>query len=413
MLDTNKIRKDFPIFDRKIRGWDLVFLDSAASSQKPNQVIDTLSDFYRKSYANIHRGLYVLSMESTHKVEQSRKRAARFVNAPESDYVPIFVRGATEGINLFAQSWGRSTLQSGDEIVVTEMEHHANLVPWQVVAEQTGAVLKFAQCTTEGRLDLDHFWDQINDKTKFVAMTHASNVLGTINPVEEIVPKLKERGILALIDGAQAVPGMPVDLSKIGCAAYTFSAHKMLGPTGIGLIFIDKELAQNMPPYQTGGGQIKTVDFDGSTYADPPARFEPGTPAIAEITGLSAAMDYLDNLGLENVFAHEKMLTDQMIRRLSAIDGLKLFGPQNSKDRMGVVSFEIEGVHAHDLGMFLDFQGVCVRVGHHCAQPLMRKLGTQSTTRASVYVYNSPQDVERLVSALREAKAYFLKSKKS
>ena len=407
MLDSYSIRNDFPIFERKVRGKDLVFLDSAASSQKPIQVIDALSNFYKTSYANIHRGVYALSMESTQQVEQCRTRAAEFVNASDKEYVTVFVRGTTEGINLFAHSWGLTNLNGGDEIVVTEMEHHANLVPWQVVAQQTGAAIKFAQCTSEGRLDLDHFWDQITDKTKLVAMTHASNVLGSINPVEELVPRLKERGIECLIDGAQAAPGMPVDLSKIGCAAYTFSSHKMLGPTGIGVLYLNKELADAMPPYQTGGGQIKTVDFSGSTYAEAPARFEPGTPAIAEIVGLRAAMDYLENLGLQEIFEHEQQLTEKMIQTLSVIDGMRLFGPKDTQDRMGVVSFKVDGVHAHDLGMFLDQQGICVRVGHHCAQPLLKKLGTQSTMRASVYVYNTPEDVDRLAQSIQEARAFF------
>jgi len=407
MLDAGKIREDFPIFKRKVRGYDLVFLDSAASSQKPQQVIEELRSFYEYSYANIHRGLYVLSMESTEKYEQARERIGRFVNADPEQYYVVFVRGTTEAVNLVANSYGANNISEGDEIVVTEMEHHANLVPWQILAKERGAVLKFARVTEEGVLDLDHFWDQISDKTRIVAMTHVSNVLGTINPIEEMLPKLHDRGIFTMIDGAQAAPAMPVSVDDLNCSAYAFSAHKMLGPTGVGALIIKKEIADAMPPYQTGGGMVRKVDFEGTTFSDPPERFEAGTPAFGEIPAFAVALDYLEELGMQNIMDHEASLGSYAIQKISKVPGMRIFGPTSGADRAAVVSFVIDGIHAHDLGMFLDFQGICVRVGHHCAQPLLRKLGTTSTVRASMYVYNSPRDIDRLASALRDAVDYF------
>ncbi len=410
MLDGRKIREDFPIFQRKIRGRDLVFLDTAASSQKPNCVIDALSQFYRESNANVHRGLYVLSMESTHKLEQTRTHVADFAGANPDEYYTVFVRGTTEAINLVASSHALQNLGAGDEIVITELEHHANLVPWQMVAKQTGATLRYARIDDDGRLDLDHFFDQVNDKTRLVSFVHASNVLGTINPAKEIVSRLNERGIVTMIDGAQAVPTMPVDVSDIGCSAYAFSAHKMLGPTGVGVLFLKKELADTMVPYQFGGGMIFKVKYDTTRFAEPPERFEAGTPAFAEIAAFSTALSYLEELGMDNVLQHEQKMASYMLETLRQIDGLKIYGPPDDQDRLAIVSFELDNIHAHDLGMFLDFQGICVRVGHHCAQPLMEKLGTTSTTRASAYIYNCEEDIDLLASALKDAQSYFLRT---
>jgi cysteine desulfurase/selenocysteine lyase len=407
MLDVGTIRDDFPIFKRKIRGYELVFLDSAASSQKPKVVIDEITKFYEHSYANIHRGLYVLSMESTSKYDQARERIARFVNASPDKYYVVFVRGTTEAINLMAQSYGMNNVGAGDEILITEMEHHANLVPWQLVAQQRGATLKVAEVDEHGVLDLNHFWDQVTDKTRIVAMTHASNVLGTINPIEDLLPGLHERGIITVIDGAQAAPAMPVDVDALGCTAYAFSAHKMLGPTGVGALIIQKDIADQMPPYQTGGGMVRKVTFQKTSFANAPERFEAGTPSFAEIPAFGTALDYLDGLGMKNILAHEQNLVAYALRKLKSVPGIKIFGPEKPGNRLGVVSFVLDGLHAHDLGMFLDFQGICVRVGHHCAQPLLTKLGTTSTIRASMYVYNTPKDIDRLQSALRDAIDYF------
>ena len=400
------IRHDFPIFSKEGDYASLVYLDSAASSQKPAVVIQALTDFYQNSYANIRRGLYDLSLKATEKLEKTRARLGSFVGAKD-EYVTVFVRGATEALNLLAHTYGGSKIGPGDEILITEMEHHANLLPWQYVAETRGAVLKIARIDSTQRLDLQHFMDQISPKTRLAAFTHVSNVLGTINPVQHMVDQLRERGIPTIIDGCQAAPCMPLDLAQLGCSAYTFSAHKMLGPTGVGALFLRKEFAQDLPPYHRGGGMLMMADYQHARYLPPPQRFEAGTPALAEITAFHHALDYLDDLGLNAILQHEQDLADQLIGKLKAMDGVRIFGPPKAQDRIGVVSFALNDVHPHDAGMFLSQQGICVRVGHHCAQPLMRKLDAVATIRASAYVYNDAAEIDQLVEALENCREYF------
>ena len=417
-LDVTRIKADFPIFGRLIRGEHrLVYLDSAATSQKPNSVLDAERDFYTKHNAAAHRGAHQLAEEATELFEGSRQRVARFLNA-ESDREIVFTKSATEGINLVAYSLGnakpgsRFHLKQGDRIVVSEMEHHANLIPWQELAARTGAELKWFKVTDEGRLDLDGLESLINEKTKIVALTHQSNVLGTINDFagehKDVLARIKEVGALFLIDACQSVPHFKVDVQALGADFLTFSGHKALGPTGIGVLWGRSELLDEMPPFLTGGSMIETVTMESATYLPAPKRFEAGVPNMAQAVGLAAAIDYLDAISMEAIHQHEMNLTKLAIDGVSSIKGLTVIGPKESINRGGVISFAIEGIHPHDLGQALDQYGIAVRTGHHCAWPLMRRFKVVATTRASLYLYNDAQDVADLVEGVERARKYFL-----
>ena len=417
-LDVTRIKADFPIFGRLIRGEHrLVYLDSAATSQKPNSVLDAERNFYTKHNAAAHRGAHQLAEEATELFEGSRQRVARFLNA-ESDREIVFTKSATEGINLVAYSLGnakpgsRFHLKQGDRIVVSEMEHHANLIPWQELAARTGAELKWFKVTDEGRLDLDGLESLINEKTKIVALTHQSNVLGTINDFagehKAVLARIKEVGALFLIDACQSVPHFKVDVQALGADFLTFSGHKALGPTGIGVLWGRSELLDEMPPFLTGGSMIETVTMESATYLPAPKRFEAGVPNMAQAVGLAAAIDYIDAISMEAIHQHEMSLTKLALDGVSSIKGLTVIGPKELINRGGVISFAIEGIHPHDLGQALDHYGIAVRTGHHCAWPLMRRFKVVATTRASFYLYNDAQDVADFVEGVERARKYFL-----
>jgi cysteine desulfurase/selenocysteine lyase len=403
-LDVARVRRDFPILATKSRGKPLAYLDTASSAQKPQVVIDAISSFYANDYANIHRGVYELSERATAMHERARERVAAFLNAASADEI-VFVRNATEAINLVAYSYGRGHVGAGDEIVVTTLEHHANLVPWQVLCEQQGATLRVVPISDAGELDLDAYRGLLGPKTKLVAATHVSNAIGTVTPVRELIRLAKERGIPVLLDGAQAVPRFAVDVQALGCDFYVFSGHKLYGPSGVGVLHGRRELLAAMPPYQTGGSMIETVTFEKTTFAAPPHRFEAGTPDIAGAIGLAAAIDYLDGLGLEHVERHEAELTAYGADLLAGIPELRLVG--TAAGRIGVLSFVVDGVHPHDLGTILDGDGIAIRAGHHCAQPLMDRLGVSATARASLGVYNDREDLDRLADGIRTAIGMF------
>jgi cysteine desulfurase/selenocysteine lyase len=400
-LDATAHRADFPILNRKVGGKPLAYLDNAASTQKPEMVIQTLSDFYRNHYANIHRGVHTLSEEATVAYEAARDKVAAFVQAPDRRSV-VFTRNTTEAINLVAYTWGRTQIKTGDRIVVTLMEHHSNLVPWQQLSEETGAELVYVSVTDEGHLDMASLDQHLKGPVKLVAVTHISNVLGTVNPVEEIVARTHAAGARVFIDGAQSVPHLPVDVETINCDFFAFSGHKMCGPTGIGVLYGRPELLEKMPPFLTGGGMIEQVEREKSKWADLPTKFEAGTPAIAEAVGLGAAIDYLEEVGLEAIWAHEQELAAYAWERLSDTSGVRVIGPP-AEGRSGVVSFTVEGVHPHDLAEILDSEGVAIRAGYHCAHPLHQCFGLPPTARASFYLYNTRQEVDRLVTGIRQA----------
>ena len=402
-LDVRAIRADFPILERQVHGRRLVFLDSAASSQKPRQVIDAMDDYYRRSHANVHRGVYALSEEATDLYEAARKKVARFIGSKSSREV-IWTRNATEAINLVAYSWGRTNIREGDEIITTEMEHHANFVPWQVLAREKGARLRFLPINGDGTLQLDKLEELLNARTRLVAVTHMSNVLGTINPVKAIAERAHAAGALCLVDGAQSVPHMSVNVQELGCDFMAFSGHKMCGPTGIGVLWGKRGLLEAMPPYQTGGEMIRRVTFEGVEWNDLPAKFEAGTPAIADAIGLGIAVDYLNALGMAAVRAHEKATVAYAMERLSEVPGLKVYGPSEPEQRGGLATFTLDGIHPHDLATILDAEGVAVRAGHHCAMPLHLKLDLPATTRASFYIYTLAEEIDALVEALYHAK---------
>jgi cysteine desulfurase/selenocysteine lyase len=389
-----------------INGKKLVFLDSAASSQKPLQVIEAVADYYRFSHANVHRGIYRLSEEATDAFENARARIARFINAANKKEV-IFTRNATESINLVVNSWGRANLRAGDEILLTEMEHHANLVPWQLIAQEKDARLRFIPITEDGRLDLSEIDRLLTERTKVVAFTQASNVLGTLTPVRQIVDMAHAGGAITVVDGAQGVPHMPVDVLALGCDFYAFSGHKMCGPTGIGALWGRRELLESMPPFLAGGEMIRRVELEHSEWASIPHKFEAGTPAIAEAIGLGVAVDYLSTLGMDAVRAHEKELTTYAMERLVEVPGLTLYGPTDLEARGGVTSFTLDDVHPHDVATILDSEAIAVRAGHHCAMPLHKRLCLPATTRASFYIYNAPEEVDRLVEAIYKVKHIF------
>ena len=402
--DLERVRADFPILREEVRGRPIAYLDNAASSQKPRAVLDAVDRMYETGYANIHRGVHVLSERATDHYERSRRRMAEFVGAGSADEV-VFVRGTTEGLNLVASCLGRFVLGEGDEVLLTGMEHHSNIVPWQMVAELTGARVVAAPVTDAGELDLDGFRAKLNDRTRIVSVVHVSNALGTVNPVEEIARLARERGAYLVLDGAQAAPHLKIEVRRLGCDFYVLSGHKMYGPSGIGVLWGRKDLLERIPPYQGGGEMIRTVSFERTTYADPPAKFEAGTPNIAGPVGLAAAADYLDALGFPAVGSHETTVREYAEARLSEIPGLRLVG--TAREKAGVVSFVMDGIHPHDLGTVLDQQGVAVRTGHHCAQPLMERFGVPATARASFGLYNTVAEVDRLVAGIEAAVEVF------
>jgi len=405
-LDMKAIRQDFLIFGRKVRGKQLIYLDSAATSQKPKCVIDAEREFYERYNANVHRGAYLIAEEATAAYESAREKVAKFINAPSKDCI-VFTRGTTEAINLVAYSWGWANLREGDEILLTEMEHHSNIVPWQLIAERTGAKIKVVPITDDGLLDMDAFERLLTEQVKIVAVTHVSNVLGTINPVGEICLKAHEIDAVVLVDGAQAAPHLPVDVQAIGCDFYALSGHKMCGPTGSGVLYGRKEMLEAMPPFLGGGEMIRTVTFERTTFNDVPYKFEAGTPAIAQAIGLGAAVDYLTKIGMKRIRAHEVELVAYALERLREIDNITIYGAAPPEQRGGVIAFNISDIHPHDLATFLDAHGICIRAGHHCAQPLMRRLNVAATARASFYLYNTPEEVDALVDALQQATKFF------
>jgi cysteine desulfurase/selenocysteine lyase len=406
-LDPVEIKGDFPILSREVHGKKLVYLDNAATTQKPIGVIKAISDYYLNTNANVHRGLHELAEEATESYEASRVRVARFIGADKAEEI-IFTRNATEAINLVAYSWGRKNIGPGDRIVVTEMEHHANLVPWMMLAHEKGAELKYLPITDDGYLDLRDMDDIISSNTRLVAVTQMSNVLGTINPLDDIIDLAHERGALALVDAAQSAPHMPVNVRDLNADFLAFSAHKMLGPTGIGVLYGKGAILNEMEPFIYGGEMIREVKRDSATWNELPWKFEGGTPNIADAIAFSPALDYLDNLGMEAIRKHEMELTSYALERMSEFDSITVFGPSNVNDRGGVISFIDKEVHPHDLSTILDNHGVAIRAGHHCAQVLMRRLGVVATARASFYIYNTKDDVDRLIEALKAARRYFV-----
>jgi cysteine desulfurase/selenocysteine lyase len=403
-LDVAAVRAQFPILRRTLRGRPLVYLDSAATAQKPRAVIDAVTRFYEERYASVHRGVYQLSEEATRLYEGARERVRRFLGAREAREI-VFVRNATEAINLVAFSWGRRHVGAGDEIVVTAMEHHANIVPWQMLCEEKGARLRVLPIHDDGALDLGALPGLFTERTRLLAVSHVSNVLGTINPVREMVALAHARGVPVLVDGAQAAPRIPVDVSAIGCDFYAVSGHKLYGPSGIGALYARAELLETMPPWQGGGSMIESVSFDKTTYAGIPTRFEAGSPNAEGAVGLGAALDWLDALGMERIARHESELLDYGTALLDAIPGVRLYGRAAAKT--GVLSFTIEGVHAHDVGTVLDGEGVAIRAGHHCAQPLMERYGVAAMARASLGVYSERADLERLAEGVRKTLELF------
>ncbi|TMD79963.1 MAG: cysteine desulfurase [Chloroflexi bacterium] len=399
---TEEIRKDFPILTRKVHGKPLVYLDSAASSQKPRAVIDTMNVYYETYHANVHRGVYEISEEATAAMEKARVKVAHFINARHGKQV-IFTRNTTESINLVAISWGGANIAKGDLIVLTEMEHHSNLVPWQLLAQRTGARLEFVPVTDDGLLRLDIYEELLRQHPKLVAFAHMSNVLGTINSAQEMIAQAHAVGATVLLDAAQSVPHLPVDVQALDIDFLCFSSHKMLGPTGIGVLYGKRDLLEAMPPFMGGGDMIRTVGLRQSTWNDLPWKFEAGTPAIAEAIGLGAAVDYLKALGMENVLQHEQELTHYAMEQLQSVPGLTIYGPEAAR-RGGVISFTLGDIHPHDLASILDQQvGVAVRAGHHCAQPLMERFGLSATARASFYVYTIKEEIDILVQGLQQA----------
>ena len=403
-LDLARIRRDFPILGRDVRGKRLVFLDSAASPQKPRAVIEAERAVYENEYANVHRGVYWLSQHATDAFEAARETVRRFLNARSTREI-VFVRGATEAINLVAQSYGRAFLRPGDEVLITNMEHHANIVPWQMLRDEKGIVLKIAPIDDASELDFTAFEHLIGPRTRLISVPHVANALGTVLPVERIVRLAKERGIPVLIDGCQAVPHQAVDVQALGCDFYVFSGHKLYGPTGIGVLYGKAERLETMPPWQGGGDMISSVTFERTEYNDLPWKFEAGTPHIAGAIGLAAAIDYVEAIGYDAIGEHERTLLAHAIDALAEIDGLRLIG--TPAHRAGVISFVLDGVHPHDIGTILDREGVCVRAGHHCAQPVMERFGVPATVRASFGLYNGHDDVDALVAALHKVREIF------
>jgi len=403
-LDVARIRQDFPILSRQVRGKPLVYLDNGASAQRPRAVIEAERDYAERHHSNVHRGVHTLSQEATDLFEGAREKVRRFLNASSMREI-VFVRGTTEAINLVAQSWGGANLRAGDEVVITWLEHHANIVPWQMACERAGAMLRVVPIDRQGVVDFDAYLSMLGPKTRMVAVAHVSNALGTVLPVQDIVAAARERGIATLVDGAQAVPHQRVDVRALGCDFYAFSGHKLYGPTGIGVLYGREALLQQMPPWQGGGDMILTVSFDRTTYNTLPYRFEAGTPHISGAIGLGAAIDYVEGIGLERIAAWEHELLDYATDRLSSVPGLQLIGTAPGK--ASLVSFVLDGVHPHDLGTILDAEGVAIRTGHHCAMPVMDFFDVPATARASFAVYNTRAEIDALVAALGTAREMF------
>jgi cysteine desulfurase / selenocysteine lyase len=404
-VDWARFRADFPILDQKVHGQPLIYFDNAASSQKPRVVIDTLRHYYEHDNANVHRGIHELSNRATNAFEASRARTAKFLNARSENEI-IFTRGTTEGINLVAQSWGGKNLRAGDTILLTEMEHHSNLVPWQMLAERTGAKLAYLPITgDEGLLDLSRLDTLLTREVKLFAFTHISNSLGTVNPVAELCERARKLGVTTLVDAAQSAGHLTLDVRKIGCDFLAFSGHKICGPTGIGVLWGREEILNSMPPWQGGGEMILNVEYQKTTYKDAPHRFEAGTPDISGVIGLHAALDYLDTVGRDNIFRHDQELATHAYNQLAKLSGIRLFGPKTG--RAGLVSFALNDVHAHDVVTVADQHGVALRGGHHCNQPLMKRLGVPSTARASFYFYNTKEEVDRFIEVVKEIQKFF------
>jgi len=403
-FDVQRIRQDFPILNQRVNRQPLVYLDNAATSQKPRHVIEAITRYYELDNANIHRGVHSLSQRATDDYESARETVRRFLGAAESREI-IFVRGATEAINLVAQAYGRANVAAGDEVLITALEHHSNIVPWQVLCEEKGAKLKVVPVADSGELQLEAMDVLITPRTKLLAVAHVSNALGTINPLREIIELAHARGVPVLLDGAQAVPHLAVDVSALDCDFYVFSGHKIYGPTGIGVLYGKSALLDAMPPYQSGGDMIRSVTFQKTTYNVLPHKFEAGTPNISGVVGLRAAIEYVERLGLANIAGHEHELLIYATHEISALPGIRLIG--TAKEKAAVLSFVMEGIHPHDIGTILDQQGIAIRTGHHCAQPLMERFGVPATARASFGLYNTRQEVERLVEGLRKVREVF------
>lgn len=402
-FDVNKIREQFPILNREIEGKPLIYLDNTATSQTPVRVVEMIDRMYGEHKANVHRGVHTLSQEATMKQEETRRRVKEWVNA-ESEQEIIFTRGTTEGINLVASSFGQR-FKAGDEVILTVMEHHANIVPWQLLAARNGIVIRHADINDRGELDLDQWKSLFNERTVFASFCHISNVLGTVNPVEEMTQFAHSKGVPVLIDGAQASPHMMIDVQKLGCDFYVFSSHKMYGPTGVGVLYGRKDLLESMPPYQGGGEMIKHVSFDGTTFADLPFKFEAGTPDFVDIAAFSSALDFIEETGMQNIADHEHKLLTLCEKEMREIPGMRIFGEQPGK--AAVISFLVNDIHPYDLGFLLDKMGVAVRTGHHCAQPLMERLGIPGTIRASFAAYNTEEEVHAFIAALKKAITFF------
>ncbi len=399
-FDIEKIRKDFPLLEQEMNGKPIIFLDSAASSQKPAQVIDRLNDYYRTGHANVHRGVYQLSQEATTAFEEARELVRQFINAPSEKEV-IFVRGCTEGINLVASSYGRKFINQGDAVLITAMEHHSNIVPWQMICEEREAELRVAPVNDAGEIDLDALYELLDERVKIVSLVHVSNALGTVNPVKAIIDRAHELNIPVLVDGAQAIPHTQVDVQALDADFYTFSGHKMFGPTGIGVLYGKEEWLEQMPPYHGGGEMIKTVTFEKTTYNELPHKFEAGTPDISGVIGLGEAVKYMQSVGYENISRHEHELLTYATEQLEKIEGLRIIG--TAREKASVVSFLVDGVHPYDLGAILDKLGIAVRTGHHCTQPLMARYEIPGTVRASFAFYNNKADIDALVAGINRA----------
>ena len=406
MINSRDIAKDFPILQREINQNKLIYFDNAATTQKPSQVISTITDFYNNTNSNIHRGVHTLSMESTYLYDQSKDKVAEFINSPDSDSI-IFTRGTTESINLVAETWGRSNLNESSELVITELEHHSNIVPWQELIKETKSKLKYIPINQDGTLNFEDLDQIINSNTKLVSVTHVSNGIGTINDVKKIISRAKSVGAVTLIDAAQSAPHMPIDVQDLECDFLAFSGHKMLGPTGIGVLYGNKKLLEEMPAYQKGGDMILEVTYEESSWNEVPWKFEAGTPNIAGAVGLKSAIDYLQDISMEEIREHEKDITEYMYNEIRNIEGIDILGPENIDERAGLISFNVPDVHPHDLGTFLDTKGIAIRTGHHCAMPLIKKLGSHSSARASFYIYNTKQEIDEFINQINNSILYF------
>jgi cysteine desulfurase/selenocysteine lyase len=406
-LDIRKIRQDFPILKRQVMGGkQLVYLDNAATTQKPISVIEAIHDYYMNYNSNIHRAVHQLAEEATARFEETRSKVAKFINAESTDEI-IFTRNATEAINLVSYSWGRANIKKNDHVVISEIEHHSNIVPWQILTSEKGAVLDYVGVDDSGYLKMPEYRKFLEGKTRLMSLTHMSNVLGTITPIEKIIKLAHEKRIPVLVDGAQSVPHMPVDVRKMDCDFMAFSAHKMLGPTGVGILYVKREILEGMQPFIGGGDMIKEVHKHDTRYNDLPYKFEGGTPNIADVIGFSAAIDYLNKLGMDHVREHEMDITKYAMDKIGAVKGVTIYGPEEVKDRGGVVSFNLGDIHPHDLATIMNDHGIAIRSGHHCAQVLMERLDVAATSRASFYVYNTKEEVDMLASALNDARRMF------